>query len=96
MRPIVVCAAICGSVLVGSAADAQERGNPDFYVRVVPYLWLSNIDGQATIAGHELHITDTELSSDFAGRLEVGKGRLRGILELSRGRVTSPMPEEQH
>lgn len=86
------CAALlCACALAPRMAAAQERGNPDFYARLAPYLWLSNIDGVQNAGGVELTVTDEHLSSDWAGRIEIGKGRLRAIFEVSRGGVANEL-----
>jgi hypothetical protein len=73
--------------------DGMDRGNPDLYVRIKPYVWLSNLDTEETLeVGHGRHVVgdfyvpvgDTVLDRGWAFSFEVGKGRWRGIVNLSR------------
>ena len=83
----------------GKTLQAQDRGNPNWYVRAAPYLWLSNIGGAKTLGqepdanvmnGFQTHIEDTMLATDWAARLEVGKGRWRALINFSRASDGNP------
>ena len=74
-------------------ALAQDRGNPDWYVRLATYLWLSNLDGSNTVAGLSVPVTDTVLEPSWSVRAEVGKGRVRAIFDLSRTSLTNPVAQ---
>ncbi|MFQ5583601.1 MAG: hypothetical protein ACE5GL_04125, partial [Calditrichia bacterium] len=80
-------------------AQAQDRGNPNWYVRVAPYLWLSNIGGAKTLGqeaganimdGLQTNIEDTMLATNWAGRIEAGKGRWRALINFSRASDGNP------
>lgn len=84
---------------VGNPVYAQDRGNPNWYLRVAPYLWLSNIGGAKTLGqepgpnvmnGFQTHIEDTMLATNWAGRLEAGKGRWRALVNFSRASSGNP------
>ena len=100
-RFILLCCCLCTLLMIfsGIPVRAQDRGNPSWYVRVVPYLWLSSIDGAETL-GEEpgerivgdfyVPVEDTVLEANWALRCEVGRGRVRGILNLSNARMQNP------
>lgn len=101
VRCISVLAALLLSLLFlnGTPAQAQDRGNPNWYVRVTPYLWLSNIGGAKTLGeepgantmnGFMTHVDDTMLATNWAGRLEAGKGRWRALINFSRASDGNP------
>jgi len=78
---------------------AQDRGNPGWYLRLTPYLWFSNIDTEESLeVGHGDHIVgdffvpvgSSVLEKSWALRLEVGKRRIRGIINLSRANIKNP------
>jgi len=71
-------------VPVGSPACAQDRGNPNWYAKVVPYFWFSNVDGIQVLGDFHLPVADTVLLPDIALRFETGRGRLRGLVHLFR------------
>ena len=68
----------------GSIAQAQDRGNPNWYTKVVPYFWLSNVDGKQVLGDFRLSVADSVLLPAVALRFETGKGRLRGLVHLFR------------
>jgi hypothetical protein len=91
-RVVLTTLAFMGLGLLAQPVLAQERGNPDWYVRVAPYLWLSNLGGvvdlekppQSTIVGgYELSVDSEDLRSTWALRAEIGKGRWRAWLNAS-------------
>lgn len=91
-RLVVVGALLLGlvaSLLPATNAIAQDRGNHESYGRIVPYLWLSNIDGRNTVGGELVHVGDDKLKPAFAFQAEYGKGRWRGIFEFSKGSVAN-------
>lgn len=85
---------LCGMMLLSSQfAHAQDRGNPNWYVRIVPYLWYSNIGGNKTlgeepganfVGDYHFPVESDVLKNSWALRSEVGKGRFRGIFNLSK------------
>jgi hypothetical protein len=97
MLLLLLCALF---VLLGDIRlNAQDRGNANWFVRVKPYLWLSNLDVEETLEkGHGDHIFgdffvplgDTVLEESWALRFEVGKGRLRGLLNFSNANIKNP------
>lgn len=100
-KSISVLAALLLSLLFLNAmpAQAQDRGNPNWYVRVTPYLWLSNIGGAKTLGAepginimdnYQVHVEDTMLATNWAGRFEVGKGRVRALINFSRASDGNP------
>jgi hypothetical protein len=95
-------AALLLAALAAPTAQAQDRGNPGWYVRVAPYLWASNIDGAVslglpadpqTVGGYHVAVEDTLLTGAWAVRAEVGKGRVRGWFNVSRAGL-GPKPTE--
>jgi hypothetical protein len=80
-------------------AHAQDRGNPNWYVRIVPYLWYSNIGGEKTlgeepgenfVGDYHFPVESDVLKNSWALRAEVGKGRFRGIFNLSNANMQDP------
>ena len=71
-------------VPAGSRVCAQDRGNPNWYAKVVPYFWFSNVDGNQILGDFRVPVTDTALVPDVALRFETGRGRLRGLVHLFR------------
>lgn len=67
---------------VGSHVCAQDRGNPNWHAKAVPYFWLSNVDGSQVMGDFHVPVADSVLLPDLALRFEAGKGRLRGIVHL--------------
>lgn len=80
---------LVASLLPVTNANAQDRGNHGSYGRIVPYLWLSNIDGRNTVGSTLVHVGDDVLKPAFAFQAEYGKGRWRGVFEFSKGNVTN-------
>lgn len=75
---------------------AQDRGNPGWYLRLTPYLWFSNLDRAESLeVGPGNHIVgdffvpfgSSVLEKSWALRLEVGKRRIRSIVNLSRANI---------
>ena len=74
---------------------AQDRGNPNWFLRATGYVFWSNIDGAVNLGqpandqivglGLVVPVEDTLLETNFAARLEAGKGRWRGLFYFSRG-----------
>lgn len=82
--------------LVASAslqASAQEdRGNSGWYVRFTPFVWFSNVGGvetlgigeaDAVIGDFVVPVGDSVLETTWAARLELGKGRVRALLNVA-------------
>jgi hypothetical protein len=95
-------AALLLAALAAPTAQAQDRGNPGWYVRVAPYLWASNIDGAVSlglpadpqqVGQYLVAIEDTLLEPAWAVRAEVGKGRVRAWFNVSRAGL-GPKPTE--
>ena len=72
-------ASTLGLLLLAGDTSAQDRGNPNFFINVMPNVSFTGIDGFQTLNGAKLFIGDVELETSFAGWAEVGKGRWRGI-----------------
>lgn len=72
------------AAIVGTPAEAgaQDRGNPDFYYVLHPTLWFANVDGVVEFENAGLEVGDEQLYASFAGSVEAGKGRWRGIATL--------------
>ncbi len=77
-------------------SHAQDRGNSNWYVRVAPYLWYSNLGGAHTLgAGSDeqifgnvvVPVEDTLLERSWEVRLEFGKGPVRVWTNLSRAHI---------
>jgi hypothetical protein len=71
---------------------SQDRGNPNWYLRVTPYYWFSNLgvaetldgeNGKNIVGDFSVPVEDTLLENSWAMRLEFGKSRYRGIVKLS-------------
>ncbi|MDH3734680.1 MAG: hypothetical protein OEU54_14215 [Gemmatimonadota bacterium] len=74
-----VFAAAAIAAVAPTSSLAQDRGNPNFYYVIHPTLWFANVDGVIEFEDAGLEIGDSELYASFAGSVEVGKGRWRGI-----------------
>jgi hypothetical protein len=94
--------ALLVSVFAPDAAEAQDRGNPNWYFRLAPYLWFSNLGGSETlglppdeqVVGNLLvPVEDTVLERSWLVRAEFGKGRWRGWLNFSRANLANPTDE---
>lgn len=86
-RDALVRAAL-GSCFVSLAfapgARAQDAGNPDAFWRASAYLWYANIDGTNYLDDLVVTVGDsTALRASFAGELQAGKGRFRGVARFS-------------
>ena len=69
---------------IAPEARAQDAGNPDSFWRASAYLWWANIDGINHLNDVAVTVGDTtSLHASFAGDLQVGKGRFRGIARFS-------------
>lgn len=93
-----------GSIIIliislGNFLAAQDRGNPNWYVRVAPYLWYSNLAGSETLSlppadnivgDFRVPVGDKVLKNNWAGRFELGKARVRGVLNISRANSKNP------
>jgi hypothetical protein len=78
--------------LVAPSAMAQDRGNPDWHLVLAPYFWFSNLGGAVSLglpADDQrfgdliVPVEDTVLQNDWMVRAEIGKGRLRGWVNVS-------------
>lgn len=76
-----------------------DRGNPGWYLSVTPYYWASNLDGALTlgfpeaeqqVSGFNIPVGDTVLEDSWAGRIEVGKGRVRGLFYFANAGLARP------
>ncbi len=83
---LALAAAGLTTLAPGLAPDAvaQDAGNPDFFWRASGYLWWANIDGINYLDDVAVTVGDTtSLHASFAGDVQVGKGRFRGIARFS-------------
>ena len=73
---------------------SQDRGNPGWYLRVTPYLWFSSLGGAEslgaepgeTISGdYKMHLDNEEFEKDWALSLELGKSRVRALINIYSG-----------
>ena len=80
------------------AAGQGDRGNAGWYVRATPYVWFSNLSGVETLAigeadaiigGFVVPVGDTVLATDWGARLELGKGRVRALINFKRASVAN-------
>lgn len=83
-------AAVATMAVLAQSATAQDRGNPGWYVRVMPYIWFSNIDGINSLGDISLQVGDSVLETSFAADVEVGKGRWRGIASFRTTSLSGP------
>jgi hypothetical protein len=86
------------STLIAPVANAQDRGNSGWSLRLAPYLWYSNIGGSEDLGvpPDEQHfgelvipVEDTLLQRDWMVRAEIGKGRIRGWVNVSRAGIAN-------
>lgn len=86
---LVVCFAGWMTAAVVAPSAAQDRGNPGWFLRLTPYFWGTNLGGSQTlgfapesqlVGDFKIPVGDTVLANGWAARLEVGKGRVRGIV----------------
>jgi hypothetical protein len=76
-------------------AGAQDHGNPDSFWRATAYLWFANIDGINHVGDVSVMVGDTtRLHVSFAGDVQVGKGRFRGIARFSTTSLANSGPLE--
>jgi hypothetical protein len=78
-------AALVAAIWSPAVAQAQDRGNPERYGKIVPYVWFSNLDGRAVIDDTTIHMGSDQLKTNLAVQAEYGKGRWRGVLLINRG-----------
>lgn len=77
----ILCLAGLG---MAPSATAQDHGNPDTFWRASAYLWFANIDGTNYLGDSTVVVGDsTSLYASFAGMVQAGKGRLRGVAKFS-------------
>jgi hypothetical protein len=86
--PIGIALAAAGllTLTLGLApeARAQDAGNQGSFWRASAYLWWANIDGINYVDDVAITVGDTtSLHASFAGDVQVGKGRFRGIGRFS-------------
>jgi hypothetical protein len=93
---IVAVAALGG--LTPPLMAQGDRGNDNFFLRVAPYYWASNLGGSVTLGfpeveqtadGFHVPVGDTILLGSWALRVEAGKGRWRVIGGLSRASIAN-------
>mgnify|MGYP001825813754 CR=1 FL=1 len=91
--------AVAGLLAIGPwlapDARAQDHGNPDLFWRATAYLWWANIDGVNYVGDVSVVVGDTtQLHASFAGDIQVGKGRFRGIARFSTTSLANSGPLE--
>ncbi len=95
--PVLVLGTLLAGVTI-PAAGQGDRGNDGWYVRATPYLWFSNLSGVETLAigeadavigGFVVPVGDTVLATDWGARLELGKGRVRVLINVMRASVAN-------
>jgi len=65
-------------------ARAQDHGNPESFWRATAYLWYANMDGTNYLGDSTVVVGDSSsLYASFAGEVEAGKGRFRGIAKFA-------------
>lgn len=84
-RILAATAALCVAGLgLASGVSAQDHGNPEPFWRASAYLWWANIDGTNYLGDSTVVVGDsTSLHASFAGEIEAGKGRFRGLGKFS-------------
>lgn len=91
-------AAACVALALGGGvaeARAQDHGSPDKFWRASAYLWFANIDGINHLGDATVVVGDTSsLHASFAGELQAGKGRFRGIGRFSTSSLANRGPLE--
>lgn len=79
-RSAAAAGLILGMLGIVSEAKAQDHGNPHGFWRATAYLWFANVDGINHLGDASVVVGDTgSLHASFAGELQAGKGRFRGI-----------------
>lgn len=95
---LAAAAVLVLSALTPSPLDAQDRGNSNWFLRLAPYLWFSNLGGAESLGlppdeqifgDLVVPVEDTVLKSTWAVRAEVGKGRVRGWFNVSRATIAN-------
>lgn len=80
VRRITWVGTILGLIALAPEATAQDHGNPDVFWRATVYLWFANIDGVNHVGDAAVAVGDTSsLHASFAGEVQAGSGRFRGI-----------------
>jgi len=101
-RPLGLAALLLTFAALG--ADAQDRGNSGWSVRLAPYIWASNLGGAESLglpADEQrfgdllIPVEDTVLRGAWAVRAEVGKGRVRAWFNVSRAGLAKPAHMER-
>ncbi|MCL7960561.1 MAG: hypothetical protein M8861_10235 [marine benthic group bacterium] len=94
VRILVATAGMCvASLALASGATAQDHGNPDSFWRASAYLWFANIDGTNYLGDSTVVVGDTSaLRTSFAGLVEAGKGRFRGVGKFSTTSLSASGP----
>lgn len=84
-RLIRATAGLCLATLaLASEARAQDHGNPESFWRATAYLWYANVDGTNYLGDSTVVVGDSSsLYASFAGEIEAGRGRFRGIGKFS-------------
>ena len=81
-----VAVAVLLLAVTGGAEEAlaQDAGNPDSFWRASAYLWFANIDGINYLGDSTVVVGDTaSLHASFAGEIQAGRGRFRGVARFS-------------
>lgn len=95
--PVLVLGTLLAGVTI-PATGQGDRGNHGWYVRATPYLWFSNLSGVETLAigeadaligGFVVPVGDTVLATDWGVRLELGKGRVRALINFKQASVAN-------
>jgi hypothetical protein len=107
MSPVwLLSAVLVITALASQPAAAQDRGNSDWSFRLAPYLWFSNLGGSEDLGRPPadqvfgnliVPVEDTLLKKAWAVRAEIGKGRSRLWLHVSRATIvneTEAHPED--
>lgn len=92
-RVATVCIPLVVTIVLAGASPAlgQDRGNHGWFVRAGGYLWMSNVDGANRAASVDIPVTDSVLEPSWAARLEIGRWRLRAIIDVSRSNQANPL-----
>jgi len=99
-KPLILWFGLFAIASAGSGSlFAQDRGNSGWYARIVPYLWFSNLGGASTLASDlglnytgdfALAVEDSVLETSWAAQLEIGKGRIRGMINIANANMKNP------
>jgi len=83
VRPLAL-AGLSLLIFTPPAARAQEYGNPGSFWRATAYLWYANVDGINHLDDLTVQVGDSSsLHASFAGELQAGRGRFRGIARFA-------------